>query len=87
MFACTFFVTLVNSKQNGRRIAQPEGEIACSMVWVVPDFLSLTQQVLALVFPYQIVISRTKLSIWKDKGKYPLKADNKKQWQTYSCCN
>jgi len=73
MFPCTFSVTLVNSKQNGLRIAQPEGEIACSMVWMLPELLSLTQQVFALVFSYQIVISRTKLNIWKDREKYPLK--------------
>lgn len=75
MFACTFSVTLVNKKQNGLRIAQPEGEISCSLVWILPDFLSLTQHILALVFSYQIVIYRTKLNIWKDKGKYPLKMD------------
>lgn len=34
---------------------------------------SLTQQILVLVISYQIVISRTKLNIWKDKGKYLLK--------------
>lgn len=75
MFACIFSVTLVNSKQNRLRIAQPEGEITCSMVWILPDFLSLTQQILALVFSYRLVISRTKLNTWKDKRKYPLNMD------------
>lgn len=64
-----FFCDFGERQTNWLRIAQSEDEIVCSVVWILPDFLSLTQQVLALVFLYQIIISKPKLTMWKDKGK------------------
>lgn len=60
-------------KKNELRIVHPEGEIVCGMVWILPALLSLAQQILTVAFSYQIVLSRRKLSIFKDKKKVPIK--------------